>query len=881
MSDSSLQNIGPAIFKDKPNLKEYKQATAAIQEYIFQQFEKKMPVSQLILKRSQLIDELLQRLCHNICENTSVALLAVGGYGRQELHPSSDIDILILLSEVDNPDTNERLEALLMNLWDIGLEVGHAVRTVDECVEQASNDLTIMTNLLESRFLFGDQTLFKALEEKLSVDHIWPSDKFFAAKKQELTTRYAKYDNSSGSLEPNIKESPGGMRDIQTIIWMTMRELGSSDLASLVDIGFLTDKEYEILHAGLEHLWEIRFALHMHTKKHEDRLLFDYQKTLATRFGYSNDDNNLAVEYFMQNYYRTATEVFRLTEMLLQLFEESYLQKHHPLEKKKISDKFITIGDFIEAANDDLFENKPSALLEVFLLLEQNPQIKGIRANTIRLIRENTHRINDDFRNNEKNKALFIAIMSQPEGVTHELRRMNRYGVLAAYLPEFQHIVGRMQYDLFHAYTVDEHTLFVVRNIRRLAVDTFSDEFPFASRLIKQLDKPELLNISGLFHDIGKGCGGDHSEIGANIVKQFGERHGLSDEDNKLVIWLVANHLNMSMTAQRKDIEDPEVIREFADLVGNINYLNNLYLLTLSDSRATNPKRWNSWRNSILIQLYQATRAMLEKDDATRSITALVGQRQQEAKAILTEQGFSDDTLNQFWATLSMDYFMRSTSEEIVTQTSIVLAANNNNLPIIEIFSDTERGGSEIFFYGKDIPNLFSKTTRVLDQLTLSIVGARLVTTDENYIINSYFVLEEDGSILDDAHRIEEIKHRLQQSIWSDDAKTPSSTNRILPRHLKHFTVKPSVHFENNTPQVGQTTLYIKTGDRPGLLADIAQKISDNNITVLNARISTVGERIEDIIILQNDKESILSHEQSTNLSSTLVEMLNASEPTS
>ncbi|HDJ85646.1 MAG TPA: [protein-PII] uridylyltransferase, partial [Chromatiales bacterium] len=571
------------------------------------QFAAGAPVRELVHKQARLIDRLLEYAWHRLLPGAGadLALVAVGGYGRGELHPASDIDLLILVADDAARERHRAaIEQFLTLLWDLGAEVGHSVRSVEECVDEARRDITVATNLMEARLLAGPQALFTALRAATGPDRVWPGRAFFAAKWNEQQARHRKFHDTAYNLEPNIKEGPGGLRDIQMVGWVAKRHFGAATLHDLVGHGFLTEAEYRALIEGQDHLWRIRFALHLLTGRREDRLLFDHQVPLARRFGFRDTDANLAVEQFMQHYYRTVMDLSRLNEMLLQLFQEAILYADDRDEPLVINRRFQSRKGFIEVRHPKVFEQYPFALLEVFLLLQQHAELKGVRASTIRLIRDNRDRIDDRFRGDLRARSLFMEILRQPRGVTHDLRRMNRYGVLAAYLPAFSNVVGRMQYDLFHTYTVDEHTLFVVRNLRRLTVPEFAAELPLCSRIMRDLPKPELLYIAALFHDIAKGRSGDHCELGAADAQEFCRDHGLGAYDTRLVCWLVRNHLLFSLTAQRRDISDPQVIHEFAATLGDHVHLDYLYLLTIADIRATNPGLWNSWRRALLQELH-------------------------------------------------------------------------------------------------------------------------------------------------------------------------------------------------------------------------------------------------------------------------------------
>ncbi len=811
-----------------------------------------IPTDQLVIERSALIDEILNRAWnHYFAGSTDTALVAVGGYGRGELHPMSDIDLLILFeSEESIGGYKDNLEQLLTLLWDIGLQVGHSVRTIDDCVREAEQDITVITNLIESRLLAGSESLFESMLEATGPDRMWSSHEFFAAKWQEQIQRHNKQGNSLSNLEPNIKESPGGLRDIQTIGWVAKRHFKTTDLHDLVGHGFLTEAEYKTLVDGQNHLWRVRFALHLLTDRQDDRLLFDHQRTLASQLGYDSDHANLAVECFMRDYYRTVMELSRLNEMLLQHFQEKILLQDKLGEPKEINRRFQSRSDFLEVTHDRVFDKTPTALLELFLLLQENPQLKGVRASTIRLIRNHTYLIDEKFRQDIRAQSLFMEILRQPRGITRALRRMNIYGVLAAYIPAFENIVGRVQYDLFHVYTVDEHTLMVVRNLRRLTVSKYAGEYPFCTQLMKNLPKEELIYLAALFHDIAKGRGGNHSELGAIDAYTFCRQHHLSEYDSHLVSWLVNNHLVMSMTAQRKDITDPEVVQAFAAQMGDANRLTYLYLLTFADSQATNPAAWNSWKDSLLRDLYVATRrALLRGLDNPLAQEELIKEKQEAALWNLQQStDLQREAILGLWSTFNHEYFLTHSPNAIQRHTTSILATPAYELPLIELRQTAKRGGTEVLFYGIDRDNIFAVITTLLDQLALSIVNARVMSTSAGFTLNSFLVLEQDGSPLEEGHRWDEVIEILREGL-TQEGDQPLKVTRSLPRQHKHFDTPTNIYFTQE-PNQQRTAMRLVTLDRPGLLSDVGQAFASCKIRLQHAKITTLGAEVEDIFFI-------------------------------
>ncbi len=855
----------------------FRQAISEQQAALADRFQAGEPVEQLVHQQAAFIDELLGQVWrqHALPEAEGLALVAVGGYGRGELHPHSDIDLLLLGEESTFDSHGPALQDFLTFLWDLKLDIGHSVRTLEDCIEQAGADITVATNLMEARLLLGDETLYQRMREVTDQSHLWAGRAFFEAKWAEQIGRHRKYNDTAYNLEPNVKEGPGGLRDIQMVGWVAKRHFGVETLAELVDRGFLTDEEYHALDKGQNFLWKVRFGLHLVAGRHEDRLLFDHQRNLAQLFGYESDGKRLAVEYFMKEYYREVTELERLNEMLLQLFQEEILLADHPGEPRDINKRFQARRGFLEARDSQLFEQQPFALLELFLVMAQHPELKGVRAETIRRVRAALPHINEEFRADLRCRSLFMELLRQPLGVTHELRRMNRYGVLAAYLPEFGQIVGQMQHDLFHVYTVDEHTLRLLRNLRRLTVPEFAHEFPLSSRIIGELPKPELIYIAALYHDIAKGRGGDHSELGAVDAEAFCRRHDLSDYDTRLITWLVRNHLLMSTTAQRKDISDPEVINEFAQQVGDRNHLDYLYLLTVADVRATSPSVWNSWKDSLLAELYHTTARVLRRGLSNPlKQQELISETQQQAREKLHVYRLNDLNISKVWQRLDDDYFLRYSADEIAWHCRAILKHGEGNTePLILVRQQTARGGTGIFIYTPIRGFQFSTTTAVLEQLGLNIVDARIIPSRDGYTLDSYNVLEEDGEPIHSSHRIQEIEQTLEEKLRQNHSE-PATIERRMARQLKHFPIPTQVAFEEGSGN-NRTIMEVVASDRPGLLSHIARAMADCNVRMQNAKIATLGERVEDIFfIVDSDNSPIRNENQLRCLQEKITEVL-------
>jgi len=828
-------------------------------QYLIEQFDTSQPIKEILYKRAWFIDQLLIQAWKRNDPGTDLALVAVGGYGRGELHPGSDIDILILSKAQVKAGARKHLESFLMFLWDIGLEVGHSVRTVKDCYREAKADITIMTNLMESRLITGNESLFEGMKKITGPRKIWSPRKFFEAKMEEQAARHKKFDNTEYNLEPNIKEGPGGLRDIQVIDWVAKRYFGATRLSQLVNFGFLTKSEYDSLAEGRAFLWHVRFALHILTGRREDRLLFEHQRSVARAFHYESLDNS-AIEQFMKRYYRAIRELNRLNEMLLQHFQEAIIYANRKEKIKPLNKRFQIRNNFIEVSNNRVFKRYPFALLELFLLIQQTPGIKGVRASTIRLIRESIDLIDEKFRDDIRNKSLFIEIIRQPHGVGHELRRMHRYGVLCAYMPEFARIEGLMQFDLFHVYTVDEHILFVVRNMRLFEFEQFQDQFPHSKHVLMTIPKQELLYLAGIFHDIAKGRGTDHSEAGVIDAFAFCRRHQLPEFDSNLVAWLVKRHLLMAKTAQKKDINDPDIIQEFATEVGDIMHLRYLYLLTIADIAATNPKIWNNWKASLIAELFHKTRRALRRGlenpiDKTQRIREI----KEEALALIGKPKVNNRNIEELWAPLGEDYFIRYSADEIAWQTRTIARGREDRLPLITVQVKPKRGGTGIFIYMHDHDNIFSRTTTALENLKLNIVDARILTSANGYTLDTFIVLEESGDFVKGRERIREVKEVLHRQLTSLD-KPVRPVSRIDSRMLRHFPLPTLVNFSQDKNN-SRTIMEVRSIDRVGFLAKIGLAMENHGVRLQGAKIATYGERVEDTFFIIDKKNQMVTDE--------------------
>ena len=870
--DAALQILNEALLAAPGNGRAALQAATT---NINERFLDGAPVVELVHLRAAVVDRLLihlWRMHANYCSNVA-ALVAVGGYGRGELHPHSDVDIMLLLPD-DLPESCEpELSDFVTALWDVGLEIGHSVRTVDQCVEQATADLSVATTLLEARLLDGPGELFAAMQASMTADRLWPSNQFFKHKRNEQIERHHRYNDTAYNLEPNVKGSPGGLRDIQMIGWVAKRHFGATTIEELVQHRFLTEGQLQRLDEGRAFLWRIRFALHILTGRREDRILFDHQIKLAEMLGYEDATYTLAIEQLMQRYYRTVMELSRLNEMLLQQFEEAILLDPNAAPEP-LNERFEVKNGFLQTIDDDVFRRDPSALLEVFLLLQQNPALSGVSAYTLSLIKRHLHLIDEEFRQNPRNHRLFLSIIRAPEGVTHELRRMNRYGVLGLYIPVFGRVVGRMQYDLFHAYTVDEHTLFVVSNLRRFALSRFDQEYPHCSGIMQRLEKPELVYLAGLFHDIAKGRGGDHSELGAIDAEAFCLEHGLSKYEARTVAWLVRHHLILSTTAQKKDIGDPEVINEFATQVGDPLHLDYLYLLTVADVRGTNPKLWNSWKASLFYDLYELTaRALRRGLENPIDRDQLILEKKEQALETLRRVDVSDAAISDIWSLFSESYFLRHRADEIAWHTEWLADSDTASaVGLLDVRRQVKGDGVEAVLYTPRTLHTFAHATAVLDDLGMTIVDARIMPIRNDYSLDTFIFMEQDKRMEIDTARLNKIRRSLTRVLTVKDDEVAQVT-RAASRQVRMFTTETVVEFSDN-PADGKTVLDLVAADRPGLLSKIGQVFIEQGIDITGAKIMTIGERAEDVFYIERVGGESLDGDAQQRLRDRLIEKL-------
>jgi [protein-PII] uridylyltransferase len=872
-SDQPLQptNRAPIFFDQKRFVTDlesqnpinvFRDALSAAKNHFDNRFLEGEDARALVNEASQFADVLLWYAWHQYDWDENVSLVAVGGYGRGELHPHSDIDLLILMRKDFSKKYRERIEMFITFLWDIQLKIGHSVRSISQCIDEAKSDISVATNLMETRLVCGNSDLLQLMLKKTGPKKLWRSAKFYKGKIDEQIARHHKHQDTEYNLEPNLKEAPGGLRDIHLINWTAKRHFNLHRRSQLVYQGFLSEEEYLTLRKDEEFLWKVRYGLHYLAERPEERLLFDHQRKLAAMLGYSDSKDKLAVEKFMQRYYQTVLSIRELTDVLQQYLDEAIYRKNKIKVIKQVNERFVIKDDYLDTIDDDLFTKHPSALLELFVILGETESLKGIRASAIRQLRLHRKLINKGFREDPVNRELFMRFLRSPFKLSTHLKLMNRYGILGSYLPEFGKIVGQTQHDLFHIYPVDVHTLELITNIRRLVQPKQAAKFPVSAHIYNNLPKPELIIIAALYHDIAKGRGGDHSILGAVDVAEFGERHGLQTQEISLLQWLIENHLLMSTISQREDTSDPDVIYKFAKHVGDQRHLDHLWVLTVADINATNPRLWTEWKGALMSNLYFETKQVLQSGlDQPTNRDAWVNDAKSSVLKILHQHSIDKKQATKVWGDVDDQFFLRERAEDIAFFTKGIIDGVDNQ-PIIQI---RDVGveipvATQIFLHTKSTKNLFAMIAAVLDKLGLSIQDARLQTTSDNRTFDVFYVLDDkDLPVGNNKKLCKNIIDNLTATIKSPE-KINLNVSRRTSRQLKNFIMKTKVTLRNDS-ETDTSVLQVITPDRPGLLAHIANIFSRFDLVLYNAKISTLGERVEDTFYLMTQNNQPIDDE--------------------
>ncbi len=809
----------------------------------------------LLREHARLVDRVVRGVWRETAMPPGMALLAIGGYGRGQLFPHSDVDVLILLPEQGEVPA-AAIERFFAALWDVGLELSHAVRTVAQCASEMAGDATIRTSLLENRLLHGSRRLtreFRAMfAESLDVRS------FYAAKALEQQQRHQKCNDAIYNLEPNVKEGPGGLRDLQTVLWISRAAGLGKNWAELARHGLMTIAEARAVSRQERFIGAMRVRLHYLADRREDRLVFDLQAALAKQLHLADTPSRRASEQVMQRYYRAAKLVRQVNIILLQNLHA----RLHPAATQPVpfDAEFQTVDELLDLRDEELFAQRPAAMLDAFLMMQKHRALKGMTARTLRALWRNRRLIDASFRRDPANRARFIEMFRIGLGLLHELRRMNLFGILGQYLPVFGRIVGQMQHDLFHVYTVDEHILMVIRNLRRFTEAQHAHEYPTCSRLMADFERREVLYLAGLFHDIAKGRGGDHSKLGARDARRFCREHGLSADDGELVAWLVQEHLMMSTTAQKQDLTDPAVVTAFARKVGAPRRLSALYLLTVADIRGTSPKVWNAWKAKLLEDLYHGARAALAGEAPTRTIMDSIEARREDARRLLRLYAVPNGTETALWRHLDTPYFQRHTAEEIAWHARHLYWRVSATAPVVKARLARDGTGLQVLVYLPDQKDLFARICGFFGQSGLSILEAKIHTTRAGYALDTFAVLDPTNPNASYRDTIQLVEFELTR-ILSEQAPIAVPIAGRISRQLKHFPLTPEVQIfpdDKGTHYI----LEVVAGDRPGLLARIAYTLARANVNVVSAKINTLGGRAEDVFLIDgarlHDEQALL-----------------------
>jgi len=828
-------------------------------------------VNDLLISRSTFVDNILRKIwCQHHLDEFQISLIAVGGYGRGELHPHSDIDILLLTQNNIDTDLEEKISCFITQLWDIKLDIGHSVRCITECLKQSKNDVTVATNLMEMRQISGTEALTQQLLSSLQEEVFWTSEKFFIAKRKEQEKRHQQHHGAAYTLEPNLKANPGGLRDVQTIAWVAKRHFLADSFEELVEHNYLFPNEFFELLESQDYLWRMRFALHFVAKRNENRLLFDYQTDVAKMMGFG-DEGKAPVERMMKRFFQIISRVSELNTILLQRFEEEIIHQSKKKNGITINKDFELVDKLINTTNDRVFMS-PAKIIGMFLIIAKEPNIKGIHSHTLRLLRNARRRSISGLVDYAQCRKIFMAIMQHPRGLGLAFNLMYKHGIIGTYLPLWHNIVGQMQFDLFHAYSVDEHSYRVVKNLYQFSQKEHNHKYPLCSKIMQKIRKPEVLYLSGIFHDIAKGRGGKHSELGAIDALNFCQSHQMNNHDSRMVSWLVEHHLLMSVTAQRRDISDDNVIQTFGKIVRDEAHLNYLYCLTVADMRATNESLWNSWKSNLLEDLYfntlRAFRRGLEKPVEIRS---KIRENKQQAIELLRESNIEKQQLIDLWHEFKVDYFLRYSPKQIVRHCKRIIN-HDREKPLVIISPKPYRGGTEVFVFTKEKIDTFARIVSFLNTKKLSIHDAKIISTKTGYTVNTFVILDSRGKTLKESYRTVEMAAALTDKLNQED--TIDNTEQLSSRQIKSFNLPLKVSFIKLHAKT-KTMIEIIALDRPGLLGEIAQVFQQLKINIHSAKVTTFGEKADDVFTISTLENTALTAQEKQLLANKLIEDIN------
>lgn len=804
-------------------------------------FLKKRDGQSYLDNHSLLIDKALKKLWDGLEFKNSASLIACGGYGRKELFPYSDIDLLILIPKNLNKSLSQKIEQFITLAWDLGLRIGHSVRNINETKREIKKDITVQTNLLESRCLIGDKSLYSEFKKIVNATLI--PIHFYKGKIKEQDLRHQKYNQSAYQLEPNIKESPGGLRDLQMIQWIGKSHIPRFNLQKLNQRKYLDKQNFQMLINTELFIKNLRILLHITAKQNEDRLLFDYQNQLGLLLNYKNSPHKKRSELFMRDVYKAINFTTYINEVLLKKLNPKKITKPRKIQNSQF---LIVMDEYLEIGSN--FKNKSITphIFDVFIAFQNHTSLKSLGPKLMMLLQNSSKEINEAFRKNKKQQEKFLSILKSDDKVNRTLRIMNKCNLIGAYIPAFGKIVSQMQHDLFHIYTVDEHILNVIQNLRRFAKDELKHEFPDCHDLFKNYTHKHILYLAALFHDIAKGRGGDHSELGAKDVHEFSKLNHLPSHDEALIKWLVKSHLVMSHTAQKLDLSDPRVIEEFARKVVNKENLTSLYLLTVADIRATSPHVWNQWKATLLKNLFKYTLNYLEQGNLSHEDS--IAKRKEKAALILNTYNIREDHYKVLWENFGENYFYKYTEEEIAWQTRLLFTHTTPKKPIIRVRHRSNGEGIEVLIYQKNTMHIFNKTCHFFDEIGYSIAAAKIFTTQHNYALNLFDLLDANPKSVSYEGLFKFIEKELVGRLETSKETKPTKLSERSRQATHHaFDTKISI------AQVDESPIYqldIITDDRNGLLSLISDQLSKENISINQAKINTLGSRAEDTFLV-------------------------------
>ena len=821
--------------------KRYKEKFKAI----CQKFLKTRSSSYFLKTHSKAIDFLIKKLWIDTIRSNNISLIATGGYGREELFPYSDIDFLIFYDGVLDSKNKEMISLFIASCWDSGLTIGHSVRNIKEVKEEFLVDITTATNLIESRLITGSNKVFKKFDE--TIKKLLSIKKFYKEKNEEQLTRHKKYNESAYQLEPNIKESPGGLRDMHMTRWVSSSQHKGNTFLEMHKTGLIDKKEYETIRFHENNVSKLRILLHILSKSIDDRLLFDVQNKLAKALGYIGKNNKKPSEILMKKYYKSVNYITLFNEIIIKRLDPNKQNKksiNHALP-------FYITNNLIELDKKNLNKLKPY-LFDTFLLFQQHKGLEGFGPNLLGALNSESLKIDKSFKNNELNQIAFLNILKGKNKVNRSLRIMNKCNLLGQFIPMFGKIVAQMQHDLFHIYTVDEHTLNVVENLRRFSKFELKHEFPDCYEIFKQFKKPYILYLAAIFHDIAKGRGGDHSDLGATDADRFCKKINIPKEDTNLVKWLVKSHLKMSQVAQKSDLSDPLVINEFKQYVKNQAHLDALYLLTVADIRATSPLVWNEWKSTLLKVLYSATKLTMKED--VKSVKEIIAERKQKTKNILSQYAIESNHHKELWENLGSDYFLRFNEQEISWHTRLLIPHIYSKHPIVKAHLCNNGNSIEVLVYAKDNNSLFAKIANFFHSIRSNVVQAKVYTTKHGYALDVFNILDENKTNLSYEKFFTYIEKEL--------------TNEIKKQHIENLVISDKKTMQAIHHEIDTKILYSRTGKerfefqvitdlRPGLLSLIANEINSLGLSINNAKINSLGQRAEDFFIIQSNNQKI------------------------